>query len=204
MAEKDLKNGVDRQQESLNALSLAGVPLSNIYFLQFPDTELWQHRQQVMNTISKFCNTFPIQLIYTHSSKAQHQDHVTIFEETMRGAKKAWGIMAYESLGATNPSFSPNMFVDITDVIAKKIEMLNCHKSQISKSYLKVESIVALAQFRSSQSEEFHYAEAFEIIKMAISSRSGTEFSVRELLKLATSRSIEHKNDEVTIHGLSF
>ncbi len=202
--ENVLKDGVDRQQESLQALKLANVPFSNIYFLQYPDTELWQHRQDVMNTISKFCETFQIQLIYTHTNKAQHQDHVTIFDETMRGAKKAWGIMAYESLGATNPSFSPNMFVDVTDVMAKKIAMLNYHKSQVCKSYLKVESVVALAQFRSSQSEEFHYAEAFEIIKMTL--RSGLrkeEFSVRDLLELASS-AFTQKNGEAPIHGLSF
>jgi LmbE family N-acetylglucosaminyl deacetylase len=202
--ETELKSGVDRQLESLQALKLANVPFSNIYFLQYPDTELWQHRQEVMNTISKFCDAFKIQLIYTHSNKAQHQDHVTVFDETMRGAKKVWGVMAYESLGATNPSFSPNMFVDITDVIPKKIAMLNCHKSQICKSYLKVESILALAQFRSSQSEEFHYAEAFEIIKMTLRSGSAKEFSVRDLLKLATERSIPQKDDEAPIQGLSF
>ncbi|MGD6933872.1 MAG: PIG-L family deacetylase [Candidatus Bathyarchaeia archaeon] len=199
-----LKDEVDRQQESLQALELANVPYSNVYFLHYPDTELWQHRQEVMTTISKFCETFQIHLIYTHSNKAQHQDHVTIFDETMRGAKKAWGIMAYESLGATNPSFSPNMFVDITSVIAKKIAMLNCHKSQISKSYLKVESVVALAQFRSSQSEEFHYAEAFEIIKMTLRSGSSKQFSVRDLLELATERSITHQNREAPIQGQHF
>jgi LmbE family N-acetylglucosaminyl deacetylase/ActR/RegA family two-component response regulator len=195
----DSASGIDRQRETVQALKIAGVGLSNIYFLQLPDTELWQHRQKVMNTISKFCETFHIHLVYTHSNKAQHQDHVTIFDETMRGAKKAWGIMTYESHGATNPSFSPNMFVDITDVIDKKIAMINCHQSQIQKASLKVESVVALAQFRSSQSEEFHYAEAFEIIKMTITSHPKKEFSVRDLLKIASSA-----HEESQIQGLPF
>ena len=101
MSEREQK--IDRQQESMQALTLAGIPLSNMYFLQYPDTELWQVRQNVMDIVCTFCNTFQIQFIYTHSNKAQHQDHVTIFEETMRGAKRAWGIMAYESHGATHP-----------------------------------------------------------------------------------------------------
>jgi LmbE family N-acetylglucosaminyl deacetylase/CheY-like chemotaxis protein len=185
----ELNEKIDRQQESTQALTLAGVPLSNIYFLQYPDTELWQHRQEVMNAISKFCETFQIQLIYTHSNKAHHQDHVTIFDETMRGAKKTWGIMAYESHGATNPAFSPTLFVDITDVIAKKIAMLNFHQSQISKNSLKIESVVALAQFRSSQSEEFHYAEAFEIIKMNLSNHSGKEISIQDIFKIGSDNS---------------
>jgi LmbE family N-acetylglucosaminyl deacetylase/CheY-like chemotaxis protein len=195
---------IDRQQESTKALTIAGVTLSNIYFLQYPDTELWQHRQEVMDTITKFCETFQIHLIFTHSNKAQHQDHVTIFEETMRGARKAMGIMTYESHGATNPSFSPNLFVDITDVIAKKIEMLNCHQSQIAKNYLKVESIVALAQFRSSQSEEFHYAEAFEIIKMNLFSHSKQNISVRDIFKMALQNSATQADAyrEVPLQGL--
>jgi LmbE family N-acetylglucosaminyl deacetylase len=194
---------IDRQQESLKALTLAGVNPLNIYFLQYPDTELWQVRQEVMDNIAKFCNTFKIQLIYTHSNKAQHQDHVTIFEETMRGARKAWGIMAYESHGATNPSFSPNLFVDITDVISKKIDMLNCHQSQIAKNYLKVESVIALAQFRSSQSEEFHYAEAFEIIKLNIASHvDDQEVSIKDVFKMALQNSAAPKKQASPLLGM--
>ncbi len=159
--------GLDRIQESTQALTYAGVPLTNIKFLHFPDTGLWQERQKVMNAITDVCEEFQIQIVYTHSNKAYHQDHVTIYDETMRGAKKATGILAYETHGGMNPFFSPTFFVDIGDVIDKKIAMLKFHQSQISKNYLNVESVIALAQFRSSQSEEFHYAEAFEVIKMS-------------------------------------
>lgn len=190
---------IDRQQESLKALTLAGANPLNIYFLQFPDTELWQVRQEVMNNITKFCETFKIQLIYTHSNKAQHQDHVTVFEETMRAARKAWGIMAYESHGATNPSFSPNLFVDITDVIPEKIAMLNCHQSQIAKNSLKIESVIALAQFRSSQSEEFHYAEAFEIIKMNLARRSKKEVSIRDIFKMVLQNAVPPKEQTLPV-----
>ncbi len=193
------KKDVDRQQESTQALTLAGVPLSNMYFLQYPDTELWRERQKVMNTIADFCEKFQIQLIYTHSNKATHQDHVTIYEETMRGAKKAWAIMAYETHGGTNPSFSPTLFVDITNVIAKKIAMLNFHQSQISKKILKVESVVALAQFRSSQTDEFHYAEGFEIIKMNLSNRSIKDISVDDIFKIASRTSIIHENEKLPV-----
>jgi LmbE family N-acetylglucosaminyl deacetylase/ActR/RegA family two-component response regulator len=190
---------IDRQQESLKALTLAGANPLNIYFLQFPDTELWQVRQEVMNNITKFCETFQIQLIYTHSNKAQHQDHVTVFEETMRAARKAWGIMAYESHGATNPSFSPNLFVDITDVIPEKMAMLNCHQSQISKNSLKIESVIALAQFRSSQSEEFHYAEAFEIIKMNLTRRSNKEVSIRDIFRMVLQNAVPPKEQTLPV-----
>jgi len=152
-----------------------------------------------MNSIAKFCGTFNIQLIYTHSNKAQHQDHVTIFEETMRAARKALGIMAYESHGATNPSFSPNLFVDITDVISEKISMLNCHQSQIAKNYLRIDSVVALAQFRSSQSEEFHYAEAFEIIKMNLTRSIDHGVSVRDVFRMALQNSVASKEQALLV-----
>jgi LmbE family N-acetylglucosaminyl deacetylase/CheY-like chemotaxis protein len=199
---RDTEPEIDRQNETLQALTIAGLSPQNIFFLQYPDTELWQIRQEVMNTIAKFCEAFQIQLIYTHSNKAQHQDHVTIYEETMRGARKVFGIMAYESHGATNPSFSPNLFVDITDVIDKKIAMLNCHQSQISKSYFKVESVIALAQFRSSQSEEFHYAEAFEIIKMNLYSHHNRNLQIRDIFRLALKNSItETKPDPLELQN---
>jgi LmbE family N-acetylglucosaminyl deacetylase/CheY-like chemotaxis protein len=190
---------IDRQQESLKALTMAGVNPLNIYFLQYPDTELWQVRQEVMNSIAKFCEIFGIQLIYTHSNKAKHQDHVTVFEGTMRAARKAWGIMAYESHGATSPSFSPNLFVDITDVIPEKIAMLNCHQSQIAKNILNIESVIALAQFRSSQSEEFHYAEAFEIIKMNLTRRSTKDVSIRDIFKMVLQNAVPPKEQTLPV-----
>ena len=111
--------------------------------------------------------------------------------------------MAYESHGATNPSFSPNLFIDITDVISQKIAMLNCHHSQILKSYLKVESIIALAQFRSSQSEEFHYAEAFEIIKINLTKHSDQDISFNDLFKMALNNPIspdDHRELPITVY----
>jgi LmbE family N-acetylglucosaminyl deacetylase/CheY-like chemotaxis protein len=198
----DSKNGLDRKKESIQALTFAGVPQYNVHFLQYPDTELWKERQKVMNVIANFCEEFQIHLVYTHSNKAYHQDHITIFEETIRGAKKVRGIMAYETHGGMNPSFSPTLFVDISDVIVKKITMLNFHQSQISKNYLKVESVVALAQFRSAQSDEFHYAEGFEIIKMNLANRSIKDISIEDILKITSRKSITHKNDESPIPGL--
>jgi LmbE family N-acetylglucosaminyl deacetylase len=165
----DELNMVDRQKESLQSFTFAGVSSSNVTFLHHPDTELWRERQKVMAAISLACEKFKINLVYTHSNKAYHQDHVTLFEETVRGAKKVQSILAYETHGGTNPNFCPTLFVDISDVIEKKIGMLNFHKSQISKKYLNIDSVLALAQFRSSQSDAFHYAEAFELIKMNIS-----------------------------------
>jgi LmbE family N-acetylglucosaminyl deacetylase len=191
----DGKTGIDRQQESINALTFAGVPLSNIHFLQFPDTELWRERQKVMTAITDFCEKYQISLVYTHSNKANHQDHVTIFEETVRGARKVNGILAYETHGGTNPSFSPTLFMDIDDVIDKKITMLNFHQSQISKKYFQVESVVALAQFRSSQSDEFHYAEGFEIIRMSMSTHSNKKITNDDIFQISSSMPILHEND---------
>ena len=44
-----------------------------------------------MPQITDVCEEFQIQIICTHFNKARHQDIVTIFEETARGAKKAMG-----------------------------------------------------------------------------------------------------------------
>lgn len=198
----DRKNGIDRKKESVQALTFAGVPLYNINFLQYPDTELWKERQKVMNVITNFCEEYKIHLVYTHSNKAYHQDHVTIFEETIRGAKKVRGIIAYETHGGMNPSFSPTLFVDISDVIVKKMAMLNFHQSQISKNYLKVESVVALAQFRSAQSDEFHYAEGFEIIRMNLANRSIKDISIEDILEITSRSPIMDKNYELPIQGL--
>jgi hypothetical protein len=81
--------------------------------------------------------------------------------------------------------------------------MLNCHQSQIAKNYLKVESVIALAQFRSSQSEEFHYAEAFEIIKLNIASHvDDQEVSIKDVFKMALQNSAAPKKQASPLLGM--
>ena len=68
------------------------------------------------------------------------------------------------------PSFQPDVFINIDKQIKIKLKALKKYKSQISsKNYERApESIEALAKFRGSQNG-YKFAEAFKLIRMRLS-----------------------------------
>lgn len=158
----------NRLKETIHSLEFAGVKPHHIFFLHLPDTELWQSRQELLDAIWKACEDHHIQYVYTHTSESYHQDHVTIFEETIRATKNALGVFAYETNGGTRSTFSPNVFVDIEDVLRRKLQMLKFFTSQSGKDYFDPKQIEALSRVRAAQSKVYTYAEGFELIRLSM------------------------------------
>jgi LmbE family N-acetylglucosaminyl deacetylase len=81
-------------------------------------------------------------------------------------------VLAYETLSETDfglnasPGFKPNVFVDITHFIDKKIEAANVYASELGKFPFprSPEAIRALASVRGATSG-FQAAEAFELLR---------------------------------------
>ena len=158
----------NRLAETLHSLQFAGVKPHQVIFLHLPDTELWRQRQTLLDAIQKTCEEHHIDYVYTHASESYHQDHITIFEETIRATKRTMGIFAYETNGGTKSTFSPNVFVNIADVFNKKIEMLKFFKSQSGKDYFDLTGIEALSRVRAAQSKIYTHAEGFELIRLSM------------------------------------
>ena len=110
----------------------------------------------------------------------RHIDHKLIFESSMvisrpiGPGKRIRLVAAYETLSETHwnapylePNFVPNINIDISDTLLKKIEALRCYKSQIdeSKSPRSVEAVKSLANYSGSQSGH-DYAESFVCIRL--------------------------------------
>ena len=66
-----------------------------------------------------------------------------------------------------NNKFTPNMYIDISDVIDKKVQLMSLFKSQVSdKSYaISVEGMKAMASYRGFEAT-MEYAEAYDIKKV--------------------------------------
>jgi LmbE family N-acetylglucosaminyl deacetylase len=160
-------NKYNRLSETKKAMSEAGLKESNIFFLHIPDTMFAEYRKRIFNEIERICEEKDIQMVYTHTNKEYHQDHIVVFEETLRGARRVPSIVSYESNAHTLSSFTPNFFVDISDLLNKKSILLNCHISQIGKEYFK-NGFESVARFRGSQAK-IKYAEAFEIVRLVSS-----------------------------------
>jgi LmbE family N-acetylglucosaminyl deacetylase len=110
----------------------------------------------------------------------RHIDHRLVFESVMvatrpRGAGSAIGLLAaYETLSETHwnapqiePNFVPNLIVDVTAQIERKIRALKCYESQTQAfpGARSVEAVDALAKLRGTQAG-FAFGEGFQIIRM--------------------------------------
>jgi|TARA_B100001964_G_scaffold158320_1_gene173864 LmbE family N-acetylglucosaminyl deacetylase len=78
-------------------------------------------------------------------------------------------ILAYETLSETEwglSTFSPNVFINISDYITQKISAIKCYKSQLKdKPHTRsIESIKGLARFRGGTANITN-AEAFQLIR---------------------------------------
>lgn len=112
----------------------------------------------------------------------RHIDHRVIFESSLVATrpvgigKNIEMVAAYETISETHwnapyiePNFSPNLVINISNYLSKKIEALKCYESQISfdEGPRSIKAISALAQFRGSQSG-FEFGEAFYVIRMTL------------------------------------
>ena len=86
------------------------------------------------------------------------------------------GIFAYEVLSETywnasyiEPNFNPDVFINISKEINKKLQSIKKYKSQITAKdkARSIEAVESLAKFRGSQNA-YDYAEAFKVIRLRL------------------------------------
>lgn len=118
------------------------------------------------------------EIIYTLNRSDAHSDHRVIFDAVMACTKSfrypfIKQILMYECISETEfapalaeKAFLPNYFVDITDYIDKKNEIMKVFESEIAEHPFprSIENIKALAHFRGA-SVGVNYAEAFQLLK---------------------------------------
>lgn len=155
-----------RAEVSKRIFTENGIQKSHIFLENIPDTKFPDHREKIFKLIEKICINQSITKVYTHTDKEYHQDHMTVYEETLRAARNVQSMLTYESNAHTYPAFSPIYFQDITEYMDRKLRMIQSHLSQKDKKYCKTETILVHAKFRGHQSRISTYAEAFEVIRL--------------------------------------
>ena len=98
-----------------------------------------------------------------------HQDHRHLAQAIMLATRYIRNVLFYE--GPTTQNFNPQVFVDISDTLERKVEALKAHKSQVMKTNIEDLSIVEVARssanFRGIQGR-VKYAEAFHSLRLFI------------------------------------
>ena len=165
------------KEHCLNAHKLLGV--KKTFFLDLPAAMLDSvPRYKLNGEIAKVVNEILPDEIYIPHIGDMHFDHKLINEACMvavrpRGEKYVKRVYAYETLSETEwdiPNttnfFMPNVYVDISDYIDKKIEAMKEYKEQIMEcpSPRSVEGIKSLAMTRGMTVNK-KYAESFMLIR---------------------------------------
>jgi len=160
LPEDSLKNEWTASMEQL------GIPKENRTLFHFPVRYFPQHRQEILEYLIKFRDNLKPDLVLLPSLQDLHQDHNVIAQEGLR-AFKGSSILGYE-IPWNNILFETRSFIHLQKQhVLKKIEALQCYKSQSFRGYANSEFIFSLARTRGIQIE-VKYAEVFEAIRWII------------------------------------
>ena len=180
--ELDMKKQIEElRKDAKKACNLLNV--KKFFFFDFPDNEMdTVPLLKIVKTIEKLVKEIKPERIYTSHYGDLNIDHRVVFESSLVATrpvgigKNIEMVAAYETISETHwnapyiePNFSPNLVIDVSNYLSKKIEALKCYESQISfdEGPRSIKAISALAQFRGSQSG-FEFGEAFYVIRMTL------------------------------------
>jgi LmbE family N-acetylglucosaminyl deacetylase len=154
------------------------VGFSAVYTLGLPTTQL--DRIPIKDLISQFSAIFmefqPEEVFLPHRSDV-HSDHRVVFDAAAACVKCfrfpfVRRVLAYETPSETefsldaDASFQPNVFIDISDYLNRKLELLAIYQSELGDFPFprSVEAIRSLAAWRGANSG-VAVAEAFQLLR---------------------------------------
>ena len=154
-------------KEGTNALHVLGI--NDIEILDFPTKDIpWV--SDVVNAIDVRISDYNPDIIFTHHPFDTHQAHAGVSNATIAAARRKNTVFFYEPIspsGRSYVAFRPQMYVDISSTIEKKVASLREHKSEYNKFGGEdwVEGVHARCGFRGYEIGK-KYAEAFEVLRI--------------------------------------
>ena len=155
-----------RMSEQLASKKIMGV--EEIFWGGYEDT----HLHVDVNLIGKIEDVIAeVQpdFIFCNYHDDTHQDHRHLSQAVMSATRYIRNVLFYE--GPTTQNFNPHVFVDISDTLETKMQALEAHQSQVTKTNIEdmyiIEMARASANFRGIQGR-VKYAEAFHSLRLFI------------------------------------
>jgi LmbE family N-acetylglucosaminyl deacetylase len=168
---------VSRQSEIEKVSKIFGF--SNVYKLGHPTMKLNDTiLHELIDQISRIFQNLKPEIIYVMNRSDAHSDHRIVFDAVVSCTKSfrypyIKKVLMYECLSETEfaPTlpekvFQPNYFVDISNFLEKKVEIMQIFVSELGEHPFprSIKNIEALAIHRGATAG-VNYAEAFQIIK---------------------------------------
>lgn len=155
--------GVRKREQEVASRALN---VKKIFWAGYRDTELEDGRDLIQK-IEEVIRTVRPDVVLVNHPEDSHQDHRVAARATIAATRNIKEVLFYES--PTSMNFEPDIFFDITDILAEKVKLLEIHFSQVEKTNienLKITEIAkAYATFRGVQGRVRH-AEGFRGLRV--------------------------------------
>jgi LmbE family N-acetylglucosaminyl deacetylase len=178
------KNGFTKERVYSRQMEIEKVANSigflKVYQLDYPTMGLSSSVvNEIIPRISSIFVDFKPEVVYVMNRSDAHSDHRFTFDAVAACTKSfrypyIKKVLMYECISETEFApqlpekvFIPNYFVDITEFLTRKIEIMKIYESELSEHPFprSIDNIRALATFRGA-SVGVEYAEAFQAIKI--------------------------------------
>jgi LmbE family N-acetylglucosaminyl deacetylase len=159
-------SGKERHREQDAAAEIIGA--QQVFWGDYIDTQLPLNKE-LIDKIEEVLAEVKPDLIMVNYGDDTHQDHRILTRATMSATRYVRNVLFFEV--PTTQNFNPQVFVDISDTLERKFQVLEAHGSQVMKTNIEDMSIVELAQanatFRGIQGR-VKFAEAFSPLRLFI------------------------------------
>ena len=146
-------------KEQIVASKIIGA--TKFFWGEYEDTKLPLNRDLILS-IEKCIREIKPNFIFVNYYQDTHQDHRNLTLATLSATRYIRNVLFYEV--PTTQIFTPNVFIDIKNVLKKKIKALEAHQSQVLKTNIKdlsiTEVMISTANYRGVQGR-VAYAEGF-------------------------------------------
>ena len=137
-----------------------------VFWGNFQDTELPVNNDLISSIEHVIDKTKP-HTVFLNYFDDTHQDHRITAQASISATRYIKEVLYYEV--PTSKNFEPDIFVDVGDVLDKKLELLKLHASQVDKTRVEnltiLESAQSCANFRGYQGR-VKYAEGFKALRI--------------------------------------
>jgi LmbE family N-acetylglucosaminyl deacetylase len=155
-----------RKKEQLDSQAILGV--KHIFWGNYEDTYL-EADKDIISEIENVIADVKPDFIFCHYPDDTHQDHRHLAQAVISATRYIRNVLFYE--GPTTQNFDPQIFVDISETLERKIQSLEAHRSQITKTNIENLTIIEVARstanFRGTQGR-VKFAEAFNSLRLFI------------------------------------
>jgi LmbE family N-acetylglucosaminyl deacetylase len=122
--------------------------------------------EELTKTITGYIEELKIDTIYSHWTNDLHRDHQYAARNTLMAGRHVPRFLMYRSnYYNTDIPFHSHFYVDISDVMEKKIEVIKAHKSELERVRFKWLDFFIKQNANDGQRIGVEYAESFQIVR---------------------------------------